>query len=246
MSASEVDFRSVRGRISSLQSFGTVDGPGIRFVVFMQGCPLRCACCHNPETWPFDGGEEKTAGEIFDSLLRYRSYFGHDGGVTVSGGEPLLQAFFVHALFSLCREAGIHTCLDTSGCVLNRQTEKVLDVTDLVLLDLKYPSDEQYQKYVGCSLSLPLDFLERLEMREISTWIRQVLIRGKNDSEHDLLQTAKLLANRRNIRKIELLPFRRLCLEKYRNLGIGFPFADIEDTTEDEIARAYAFLEKNL
>lgn len=238
------DLRSTVGRIASLQSFGTVDGPGIRYVVFMQGCPLRCACCHNPETWTLDGGEEKTAGEIFDTLLRYKSYFGREGGVTVSGGEPLLQSDFVRALFSLCHEASIHTCLDTSGCILSEQTESLLDVTDLVLLDLKYASDAQYQNYVGCSLKAPLAFLDRLEARSIPTWIRQVLIRGVNDSEADLLQTATLFANRQNVQKIELLPFRRLCLEKYRGMGMPFRFAEIADTTEEEIARAYAILER--
>ena len=244
MSVSDVTLRSELGRIASLQSFGTVDGPGIRYVVFMQGCPLRCACCHNPETWSFDGGEEKTAGEVFDTLLRYRSYFGREGGVTVSGGEPLMQAAFVRALFTLCRDAGIHTCLDTSGCSLNAQIEELLDVTDLVLLDLKYASEAQYQRYVGCSLAAPLAFLDRLEARGIPAWIRQVLIRGKNDSEQDLKQSAQLLDGRSNIQRIELLPFRRLCLEKYKNLGIDFPFAEIDDTTEEEIARAYTFFER--
>ena len=244
MSASDVTLRAEVGRIASLQSFGTVDGPGIRYIVFMQGCPLRCACCHNPETWAFDGGEEKTAGEIFDMLLRYRSYFGREGGVTVSGGEPLMQAAFVRALFTLCRDEGIHTCLDTSGCSLNAQIEELLDVTDLVLLDLKYASEAQYQSYVGCSLSAPLAFLDRLEARGIPAWIRQVLIRGKNDSELDLKQSAQLLKGRSNIQRIELLPFRRLCLEKYKSLGLDFPFTEIADTTEEEIARARTFFER--
>ena len=209
----------------------------------MQGCPLRCACCHNPETWNFEGGEEKSVGEIFDMILRYKTYFGRDGGVTVSGGEPLMQSAFVHALFTLCRASSIHTCLDTSGCVLNEKVEQLLDVTDLVLLDLKYSSNEQYESYVGCSLSKPLAFLERLEARKIPTWIRQVLIRSKNDSVNDLQKTAELLKKYHNIQKIELLPFRRLCLEKYQSLGIDFPFSGIEDTTEDEIKRAYQILQ---
>ena len=245
MSAFDISLRTTVGRIASVQSFGTVDGPGVRYVVFMQGCPLRCAYCHNPETWNLDGGEEKTAGEIFDTLLRYRSYFGREGGVTVSGGEPLLQSAFVRALFTLCRQASIHTCLDTSGCLFNQDVESLLDVTDLVLLDLKYAYDEQYKRYVGCSLSAPLAFLDRLEERKLPVWIRQVLVRGINDSEEDLLQTAKLLADHQMIQKIELLPFRRLCLEKYQTLGIDFRFGTISDTTEDELAFAYDILKKN-
>ena len=245
MNASEKALRAVKGRISSLQSFGTVDGPGVRYVVFMQGCSLRCACCHNPETWALDGGEERTVGEIFDMILRYRSYFGRDGGVTISGGEPLLQDEFVFALFTLCRQASIHTCLDTSGCVIGKKAEKVLSVTDLVLLDLKYATEEKYRRYVGCALDTPLSFLRILTLRNIPVWIRQVIVRGVNDSRDDLLQTKNLLAQAPNVQKIELLPFRRLCLEKYRSMQIEFPFGDIPDTTDEEIARAYAILEEN-
>ena len=242
MNASDLTLGASVGRISSIQSFGTVDGPGIRYVVFMQGCSLRCACCHNPETWALDGGEEKKASEVFDAILRYKSYFGRQGGVTVSGGEPLLQAEFVRELFALCRQACIHTCLDTSGCVMNAQVEALLDVTDLVLLDLKYATEALYQRYVGCSISAPVAFLDCLEKRNLPTWIRQVLIRGKNDSEEDIRQTARLVANRPNVQKTEFLPFRRLCLEKYQNLGIKFRFGDISDTTDEEITRAYGIL----
>ena len=242
MSAFDIDLRSVVGRVSAAQSFGTVDGPGIRFVVFMQGCPLRCACCHNPETWDTSGGEEMTAGALFDRILRYKSYFGDTGGVTVSGGEPLVQADFVRALFTLCRASGIHTCLDTSGCIVNDSSVALLSVTDLVLLDMKYASDEKYRQYVGCSLELPLSFLKKLDEVGISTWIRQVIVRGINDSDADIGGLVSIIRGFACIQKIELLPFRRLCKEKYETMGEFFRFGHISDTTEAEIA----ILQKNI
>ena len=128
---------SLTGKIHSFQSLGTVDGPGVRYVVFMQGCNLRCDCCHNPDTWAFDGGNEYNVAQVFNNVCRYKEYFGKDGGITVSGGEPLLQAPFVKELFALCKESGINTCLDTSGSVINNSVISLLDYTDRVLLDIK-------------------------------------------------------------------------------------------------------------
>ena len=129
------------GRVHSIQSMGTLDGPGVRFVIFLQGCPLRCKCCHNPDTWEYDGGNEYSAEELVKRALRFKEYFGEEGGITVSGGEPLMQADFVRKIFELCRESGLNTCLDTSGCVLNDKVKALLEVTDRVLLDVKYSSD---------------------------------------------------------------------------------------------------------
>ena len=155
--------QEVQGRIHSIQSLGTVDGPGVRYVVFMQGCPLRCGCCHNPDTWELSAGQVLTAGDAVNRAQRYREYFGQQGGITLSGGEPLLQCGFAEAVFALCHEQGIHTCMDTSGCILNADVEKVLAHTDRVLLDIKYATDEKYRQYVGCSLEKPLAFLKKLE-----------------------------------------------------------------------------------
>lgn len=143
----------VTGRVSSFQSLGAVDGPGIRFVVFLQGCPLRCIYCHNPETWDMQGGTEMTADEVFSKIRKYRNYFGKNGGVTVSGGEALLQIEFVEAIFSLCREAGIHTALDTSGtgCQDDEKLENLLGLTDLVICDLKFVNEEDYVRNTGGS-----------------------------------------------------------------------------------------------
>ena len=174
---------SEKGIIHSIQSLGTVDGPGVRFVVFMQGCNLRCGCCHNPDTWEMSDGKVTIADELIAKAVRYKEYFGDDGGITVSGGEPLLQADFVRELFSLCKHEGIHTCLDTSGSILNADVKALLDVTDRVLLDVKYTDDSLYQQHVGCSLSVVLDFLSYLDEKKIPTTLRQVIIPTLNDSE---------------------------------------------------------------
>ena len=173
------------GRIHSIQTLGTVDGPGVRFVLFMQGCPLRCAFCHNPDTWDIAGGEEVSAEEIFRKVTRYRAYFGKDGGITVSGGEPLLQAAFVRELFTLCKKAGIHTALDTSGCIWNAEVEKLLEVTDLVLLDHKMPDEARYRTHIGCGIEAPERFLAELNARNVSTWLRRVIVTGVNDTAEE-------------------------------------------------------------
>lgn len=154
------------GQIHSIQTLGTVDGPGVRFVAFLQGCPLRCGCCHNPDTWATEGGTEMTAAQLVAKATRYRTYFGAHGGITLSGGEPLLQAAFVQEVFSLCREEEIHTCLDTSGYLLTPEVRAVLEVTDRVLLDVKYTTDEDYRRYVGTSLFRVKEFLAYLDTCE--------------------------------------------------------------------------------
>lgn len=225
----------MRGHIHSTQTLGTVDGPGVRFVLFMQGCPLRCGCCHNPDTWAVGTGKEADAEQIFHQVERYRAYFGKDGGLTVSGGEPLLQPAFVRELFTLCRKAGIHTALDTSGCLWNEEIEGLLHVTDLCLLDHKMPTDEAYRAHVGCGIDAPEHFLARLQHLRIPTWLRRVIIPGINDS---IAQTKQLYALRERfscVERIELLPFRKLCVTKYEAMGIPFPFRDIPPATSEQI-----------
>ena len=227
----------MQGRIHSFQSLGTVDGPGVRAVVFMQGCPLRCACCHNPDTWDFGGGKLVSAEEIFRKIQRLRAYFGKDGGVTVSGGEPLLQADFVAELFRLCRADGISCALDTSGCVYNESVEHLLSLTDLVLLDYKYTNDTDYKKYTGMSMQSAEDFLARLDALGKRVWIRQVIIPTLNDSEESVRRLYALSERYSCIEKTELLPFRKLCVEKYRALGIDFPLENIPEASEELIER---------
>ena len=227
----------MQGRIHSFQSLGTVDGPGVRAVVFMQGCPLRCACCHNPDTWDLGGGKIVSAEEIFRKIQRLRAYFGKDGGVTVSGGEPLLQADFVAELFGLCRADGISCALDTSGCVYNESVERLLSLTDLVLLDYKYTSGTDYKKYTGMSMQTAEDFLARLDALGKRVWIRQVIIPTLNDSEESVRRLYALSERYSCIEKTELLPFRKLCVEKYRALGIDFPLENIPEASEELIER---------
>jgi len=215
------------GKIHSIQTLGTVDGPGVRFVVFLQGCPLRCSCCHNPDTWDLNGGTKYTPEEIVQKALRYKEYFGNTGGITLSGGEPLLQSDFAYQLFSLCKKEGIHTCLDTSGCIINESVLRLLEVCDLVLLDIKYTSAELYQKYVGCEINEVVKFLELLDDKKIPVWIRQVIIPTINDNEENILCLKKLARKFSAIEKIELLPFRKLCQTKYDALGIPFPFSHL-------------------
>lgn len=223
------------GRINSIQTLGTVDGPGVRFVLFMQGCPLRCVFCHNPDTWDFNKGQEKTAYEIFNMVKRYKEYFGENGGITVSGGEPIMQAEFVYELFSLCKSDGIHTALDTSGCIFNEKIEKLLTVTDMCLLDYKMTNDEQYYNLIGCSIDAPKRFLKELDKRKIDTWLRQVIISGINDSNDSVNKLYELEKEYSCIKKIELLRFRKLCISKYENLGIKFPLIEKEETTQKQI-----------
>lgn len=229
------------GRIHSVQSLGTVDGPGVRSVLFLQGCPLRCPYCHNPDTWDVNGGTEMTAREAADKLLKYRAYFGETGGVTVSGGEPLLQAEFVYELFSLLKAEGIHTALDTSGVILNDSVKKLLSVTDYVLLDIKYSTPEKFRRYIGTDLQKALDFLFVLNQNKIDTCIRQVITTGVNDTEEDVLQLREICEGYTCVKKIELLPFRKLCAEKYSSMGIEFPFGHLDATDKKtmEILNSY-------
>ena len=214
---------------------GTLDGPGIRFVVFLQGCPLRCGCCHNPDTWDLGGGSEISAGELIDRALRYREYFGEEGGVTLSGGEPLMQCEFAGAILTLAKEAGLNTCLDTSGCILNDSVKGLVEVCDRVLLDIKYLSEEKYRAYVGSSLSNTLTFLDYLREKGIKTTVRQVIIPGKNDTDEDVIALKNLTRGYPNVDKIELLPFKKICAVKYDNMGIKFPFAEVPTPTAERM-----------
>ncbi len=232
----------MKGLVHSIQSFGAVDGPGIRFVVFLQGCPLRCACCHNPDTWQINAGTEYTPEDIVNKAVRYKEYFGKEGGITVSGGEPLLQADFVREIFNLCRENGINTCLDTSGCILNDNVKALLEVTDRVLLDIKYTSDELYRNYVGCSLNEPLKFIDYLNTQKIKTTLRQVIIPNINDSEENIKELRKIKDRFVCVDKTELLPFRKICQMKYDKMGIDFPFSHITEPSNEKMEKLRSLL----
>ena len=225
------------GYVHSFQSLGALDGPGVRYTVFLSGCNLRCSCCHNPDTWERDSGEKYTAGEILERALRYREYFGEDGGITLTGGEPILQAEFATAIFTLCRENGINTCLDTSGSVLNGKVKELLSVTDRVLLDIKYTSDELYKKHVGCSINEPLRFLSYLNEKGIKTTLRQVIIPTLNGTEENILALKSIKEAHPCVDSVELLPFKKICAVKYEKLGIPFPLADAPTPTSALMAK---------
>lgn len=235
---------AVKGQIHSIQTLGTLDGPGVRFVLFLQGCNLRCGCCHNPDTWSTSGGTFYTPEEIVEKAEHYKTYFGEKGGITVSGGEPLLQAEFVKNLFALCKERGINTCLDTSGSILSPDVKELLSLTDRVLLDIKYATDEEYLRYVGCSIEKPLAFLAYLSEKEIPVTLRTVLIPTLNDDE----RTADFLSSLREkypvIDTLELLPFRKMCSVKYEKLGIDFRFKDLDEPTAADTKRMYDLVGK--
>ena len=221
------------GNIHSIQTMGTLDGPGVRFVVFMQGCPLRCKCCHNPDTWDFSGGKEESSEEIVRKASRYKSYFGNKGGITVSGGEPLMQPDFVREVFELCHKEGINTCLDTSGCIMNDDIKALLRNTDRVLLDIKYTDSESYKNHVGCEMKSTLEFLDYLNKEKIPVTLRQVIIPTLNDNEDNIKRLKEIAKNHECVDKIELLPFRKICQIKYDNMGIEFPFRDIPEPTKE-------------
>ena len=231
------------GRIHSFQSLGTVDGPGIRFVVFFQGCHLRCKCCHNPDTWAYAEGTEYSAEEIVKRVLRFREYFGEKGGITLSGGEPLLQADFAREIFALCHQNGINTCLDTSGSILTDSVKALLKETDRVLLDIKYTNEEQYRENVGCTLQSVLDFLEYLKQENIPVTVRQVMIPTVNDTEENMLKLKKIISEYPNIDKTELLPFRKICQTKYDTMKIEFPFGHLPAGTKEKANELMKILE---
>ena len=225
----------MKGRVHSVQSLGAVDGPGLRYVVFLQGCPLRCVYCHNPDTWDPSLGTEMEPKELLQKILRCKPYFGHQGGVTVTGGEPLLQPDFTAELFALLRENGIHTALDTSGNVGEAAFEKVLPYTDLVLADLKFAGEEEYAKYCKGNFNTVRRFLKRTEEMKIPLWIRHVVVPGIT-AKREYLETISAIAHTyTNLEKIEWLPFHTMCLEKYRQMGIPFPLENTPAMDENTL-----------
>lgn len=226
----------MKGYIHSLQSLGTVDGPGIRAVVFASGCPLRCIYCHNPDTWNMTEGTLTDANEIVEKIIKLKPFL-KNGGVTFSGGEPLMQAEFFCELAKLLKKDGLHIALDTSGCIDNPSVDKLLDVTDLVLLDIKMTSDEDYQKYIGTDLNRVMAFLDKVQKLGKDVWVRHVVVPGINDTPEDILKLKEMLKGYTCISKTELLPFKNLCLEKYENMGIEFPLKDTLPMTNKEIEK---------
>ncbi len=232
--------REVRGRISTFESCGTVDGPGLRTVVFMQGCPLRCLYCHNPETWEFGGGEEYTAGEMFDEIRKYRNFWkSSGGGVTFSGGEPMSRPRFLEALLLLCRDEGIHTVVDTSGFTLITETVKrIVDLTDLFLLDIKSVNANMHQIITGESNVNTMAFAEYLAAIGKPVWMRYVIVPRLNDRAQCLDKLAQWAAEKGNIEKVELLPFHKMGEWKWKEYELPYR---LSETWEPSAAEVEAF-----
>lgn len=214
------------GNISSFETMGLVDGPGVRFVVFLQGCPLRCAYCHNPEMWnPKEEKIQMTPEELVKKIKRYRVYFKDGGGVTVSGGEPLLQAKFVTEVFKLCKQEGIHTCLDTSG--YGDDYDELLDYCDLIILDVKELNPDKYKNLVGKEIDKFSKFLKACQEKNKKMWFRQVIVPGYNDTKESVLALKEFADKFSNIEKIELLPYHTMAIKKYKELGIPYRLSEV-------------------
>ena len=242
MNKNDLDLRYY-AKIHSIESFGTVDGPGIRYVLFLQGCSLQCKYCHNRDTWDINKGEYKSLEEIFQKILRYKNYI-KKGGVTCTGGEPLLQYPFLIELFKKLKREKIHTCIDTSGMVaLTEKMKELISLTDLFLLDIKHIDSKKCKELVGVSNEKEIEFAKYLSDNGKKMWIRQVIIPGITDNEEDLLKLKEFLLTLKTVEKIELLPYHTMGKYKWKNLGYKYELENIREAKEEDIERAKRILE---
>ncbi len=239
-----------KGYIHSIESFGSVDGPGIRYLIFLQGCPMRCQFCHNPDSWKMGVGEEWTADNLLDKAERFRSYWGEKGGITVSGGEALMQIDFLIELFEKAHQRGINTCLDTSAQPFTRKGfffekfQRLMTVTDTVLLDIKHIDEEEHRKLTRHSHKNILDCARYLSEIGKPVWIRHVLIPGITDKDEYLLRLRDFLKTLGNIRRIDVLPYHTMGIYKYEKLGIAYPLEGVNPPSQDRIDNANAILQE--
>lgn len=227
------------GKVHSIETFGTVDGPGIRYVVFFQGCPMRCKYCHNPDTWNISYGSEKNVTEILDDYERYKPFL-RKGGLTATGGEPLMQIDFLTELFEEAKKRKIHTCLDTSGILFNEDNseltakfDRLIKSTDLIMLDIKHIEDSEHIKLTAYSNKNILAFLRYLDRNNIPVWIRHVVVPGITDKEEDLFKLGKFLKNFKNIQVLDVLPYHNMGKVKYDNLEREYPLADTPPASKE-------------
>ncbi len=227
----------MKGFVHSFESFGTKDGPGIRFAIFMQGCPLRCLYCHNPDTWKMNNAKYKlTPQEAFEEIQKVKAFV--RGGVTISGGEPLLQPQFILELFKLCKEEDIHTAIDTSGFLLNYDIQEALYYTDLVLLDIKHINPQKYFQLTGKSLQPTLHFMEHLREIDKPVWLRYVLVPGYSDDEQDLKDWADYISKFDNVERVDILPFHQMGTHKWEQLNEDYRLKGIDPPTAEQIEKA--------
>lgn len=232
------------GHIHSTESFGAADGPGVRFIVFMQGCHMRCRYCHNPDTWKMDGGDEVTADEILKRALRFKPYWGKDGGITISGGEPLLQIDFVIELFKKAKELGINTCIDTAGNPFTKEEpffskfEELMKYTDLLLLDLKEINPARHKDLTGFDNSNIIEMAKYLSEINKPVWIRHVLVPEHSDFDEDLDALGDFIGTLSNVDRVEILPYHTLGKFKWENLGIPYSLESISPPSAERIENA--------
>ena len=233
----------MEGRIHSFESLGAVDGPGVRFVVFMQGCNLKCKYCQNRDTWNLKGGTTYSSDELVEKILRYKNYIMPNGGVTISGGEPLLQAKFLIELFTKLKKYNIHTCIDTSGSVvLTDEIKELINLTDLFLLDIKCINDEKAINLTGVSNKKELEFARYLSNINKTMWIRQVLVPGYTDDEQDLIKLREFISTLKSVEKVEILPYHDLGKFKWEQLGEVYPLENVRTADNDDVKRAKEIL----
>lgn len=232
----------VKGRISSVESLGTLDGPGIRFVVFLQGCKLRCLYCHNPETWDMVGSSvETTPQELVKRVEKYKNYYGQTGGVTFSGGEPLLQPEFLLECLKLCKKKGIHTCLDTAGFGFGEYTE-ILKYVDLVILDVKAVESEEYTHITGQKMDKFREFVEILQKENKKIWLRQVIVPNINDDKEHILKLKQFASTLKNVEKVELLPYKTIGVHKYKTLKLKYRLEGVNELGEEKLKELNEYL----
>ena len=231
------------GRIHSTESFGTVDGPGIRYVIFMQGCPMRCLYCHNPDTWEVGTGSEISAEELIDEYRKNRDFY-KKGGITVTGGEPLLQIDFITVLFKMAKDYGIHTAIDTSGITYSEGEEykakldDLMKYTDLVMLDVKHIDSDTHEKLTGHKNERILAFAKYLEEKNVELWVRHVVIEGYTDKADDLYRLGRFIGGLKNLKALDVLPYHTMGKAKYRELGIPYPLEGVDPTSKESADKA--------
>lgn len=235
----------VEGRIHSVETFGTVDGPGIRYIVFTQGCPLRCRFCHNRDTWDVNGGKVTTAEDIIKDALKYKTFMdASGGGITVSGGESTLQIDFVAEIFRLAKKNGISTCLDTSGFVNLSKIDKILENTDLVLLDIKHMDNEKSIWLTGQTSERARALAKHLDELGIHVWIRHVLIPGVSDMKRQIEALAKFVKGLNNVDRVEFLPYHTLGVHKWEEMGLDYGLKDVRPADDEDVKRAKAIFDE--
>lgn len=243
MNKDESKFRYY-AKVHSIESFGTVDGPGIRFVLFLQGCSLKCKYCHNRDTWDINSGSYKSLDDIYEKILKYKNYICPRGGVTVTGGEPLLQYEFLIELFKKLKCANIHTCIDTSGMFkITDKIKELISLTDLFLLDIKHIDPDKCKNLVGFSNEKELAFAQFLSDNNKPMWIRQVLIPGITDNKEDLLKLKSFISSLKTVQKVELLPYHDMGKYKWEKLNIPYELENVRNATEEDVKRAKQILE---